>query len=171
MSVWKNLASKTATWRYQTKESHPSEREPAGFWIRAWSVVLDSLIFWSLIGLALLPISLVWDINVVSIAVTLAGVKDHDEYNPIYLLINMAAIVPVIWMWSRFQATPGKMLTGTRLIDYKTGLKPTKGKLVLRSAFYAVSGLVLFLGFIWIGFHPEKRGWHDLVAGTQVVKV
>jgi uncharacterized RDD family membrane protein YckC len=26
------------------------------------------------------------------------------------------------------------------------------------------------LGFIWIGFDPEKQGWHDKIAGTVVVK-
>jgi uncharacterized RDD family membrane protein YckC len=28
----------------------------------------------------------------------------------------------------------------------------------------------LFLGFLWIGFDSEKRGLHDWIAGTYVVR-
>jgi uncharacterized RDD family membrane protein YckC len=34
---------------------------------------------------------------------------------------------------------------------------------------YAVSGMVLYLGFIWILIDAEHRGWHDKIAKTKVM--
>jgi uncharacterized RDD family membrane protein YckC len=42
---------------------------------------------------------------------------------------------------------------------------------LVRCLFSFLSGLVLFLGFFWIGWDHEKQGWHDKIAGTVVVKV
>lgn len=36
---------------------------------------------------------------------------------------------------------------------------------------YILSTLPLCLGFIWIAFDGKKRGWHDMIAGTLVVKM
>ena len=33
-----------------------------------------------------------------------------------------------------------------------------------------ISALILGIGFIMVAFHKEKRGLHDLIAGTWVVK-
>jgi len=33
-----------------------------------------------------------------------------------------------------------------------------------------VLSLILWLGFIWIAFDPEKQSWHDKIAGTVVVR-
>ena len=36
---------------------------------------------------------------------------------------------------------------------------------------YAVSGMVIGLGFIWIFIDANKQGWHDKIAKTKVIKV
>jgi uncharacterized RDD family membrane protein YckC len=30
---------------------------------------------------------------------------------------------------------------------------------------------VLFLGFFWAGWTREKTAWHDLIAGTVIVRM
>ena len=30
--------------------------------------------------------------------------------------------------------------------------------------------LVMFIGFIWVIWDPKKRGWHDYIGNTYVVK-
>ncbi len=35
---------------------------------------------------------------------------------------------------------------------------------------YTISTIPLLLGFVWIGIDPQKRGWHDKIAGTYVVR-
>lgn len=47
-------------------------------------------------------------------------------------------------------------------IDIMTG--------VIRYIGYIVSGIVIFLGFLWIIWDKKKQGWHDKMAGTVVVR-
>jgi uncharacterized RDD family membrane protein YckC len=35
----------------------------------------------------------------------------------------------------------------------------------------ALSVVVLFLGFFWIAWDPDKQGWHDRIAGTVVIRL
>lgn len=34
-----------------------------------------------------------------------------------------------------------------------------------------VASAVIFIGLLWIAFDPQKRGWHDFIAGTRAVRV
>ena len=40
-----------------------------------------------------------------------------------------------------------------------------------RTAGYLAGLATLSLGFLWIGFDAEKRGLHDWIAGTYVIRV
>jgi uncharacterized RDD family membrane protein YckC len=42
---------------------------------------------------------------------------------------------------------------------------------VVRALACFLSLVVVFLGFIWVAFDPEKQSWHDKIAGTIVVRV
>jgi uncharacterized RDD family membrane protein YckC len=44
------------------------------------------------------------------------------------------------------------------------------GKAVLRLIGYFISGIVIWVGFLWILFDANKQGRHDKIAGTYVVK-
>ena len=66
--------------------------------------------------------------------------------------------------------TPGKMLFGLKVIQ-KTGEPMTLGIAFLRWVGYIISGLVFNLGFIWIAFDSKKRGWHDMIAATCVIRI
>ena len=41
---------------------------------------------------------------------------------------------------------------------------------MLRSGGYVAAAATLLLGFLWIGFDSEKRGLHDWIAGTYVIR-
>jgi uncharacterized RDD family membrane protein YckC len=65
--------------------------------------------------------------------------------------------------------TPGKRAVRVRVID-AYGRRPSLGRALVRTAAYLPSLLVLALGFFWIGFDREKRGLHDWVADTYVIR-
>jgi uncharacterized RDD family membrane protein YckC len=65
--------------------------------------------------------------------------------------------------------TPGKQLLGLRVID-GFGRRPSLSRSLLRTAAYLPSALLLALGFVWIGFDREKRGLHDWLADTYVIR-
>ncbi|MGZ3404917.1 MAG: RDD family protein [Polyangia bacterium] len=65
--------------------------------------------------------------------------------------------------------TFGKHLRRVKVID-AYGERPSIARSLLRTAAYLPSLLLLALGFLWIGFDREKRGLHDWLADTYVVK-
>lgn len=143
----------------------------AGFWIRLASLSLDSILFWILILSVLLPLSHYLDFNLRGILITLAGMQTHPEYNAAYLIYNMIGVLPVLWLWSKFSATPGKMIFRIRIVDEQTHSRPSNKQILLRAMGYFVSTIVFCLGFLWIFIDKEKRGWHDMIAKTRVIKI
>jgi uncharacterized RDD family membrane protein YckC len=67
-------------------------------------------------------------------------------------------------------ATPGKMVMKLRVIS-QNGQELDKRQRMLRAAFSLVSGYAAFLGYLWALWEPQRRTWHDLIAGTRVVPV
>ena len=82
-------------------------------------------------------------------------------------------IVPfIIYMlfWNYYQSTPGKMIFKAKIVDSKTGDKPSIVQFVIRYFSYIISLLLLFLGYIWVAFDKRKQGFHDKLAKTVVVQ-
>ena len=74
-----------------------------------------------------------------------------------------------LFFWSLSGQTLGKLLTGGRVID------PSGRALGIRRAFLRLGGVVLSTlplgaGFLGLWVDPERRGWHDRIAGTKVVR-
>lgn len=65
--------------------------------------------------------------------------------------------------------TFGMRALGLRVVDLY-GEPPGAGRAALRAVGYVVAAATLGLGFAWIGFDKEKRGLHDWLAGTYVVR-
>lgn len=81
-------------------------------------------------------------------------------------------IVPLcllLWLWRRFQASPGKYLVGAKIIDAKTLGTPSNLQVVVRLLGYIPSMLAFGLGFFWVLFDARCQAWHDKLAGTLVV--
>jgi len=89
------------------------------------------------------------------------------------VLVFALIIVPLAyfpWFWARTGATPGMRMFGLHVVRDRDGGPISGGQAVLRLIGYWVDGLVFYLGYIWILIDKRKRGWHDLIAGTVVVK-
>ena len=59
---------------------------------------------------------------------------------------------------------------GLRVITM-TGESVSYGRALLRYIGYFVSFFFLGLGFVMIAFDRNKRGFHDFIAGTCVIRV
>jgi uncharacterized RDD family membrane protein YckC len=53
----------------------------------------------------------------------------------------------------------------------KNGAKISFGRSLLRFLSYWISAIPLFLGFFWVLWDPKRQGWHDKIAGTQVMYI
>jgi uncharacterized RDD family membrane protein YckC len=101
---------------------------------------------------------------IVSVAVPIVGIP---------LLIAAAILIPLLyfpWFWARGGQTPGMKVFGLHVVRDRDGGTLSWGSAILRLIGYWINGLVFYLGFIWILIDKRRRGWHDLIAGTVVIK-
>jgi uncharacterized RDD family membrane protein YckC len=142
-----------------TTEEH-QDLEYAGFWIRVWASIIDTI----LIAVITIPILL-----------AIYGTQYFESENlvqgPMDFLISwVLPAIAIILFWIYRAATPGKMAISAKIVDVQTGGQPSTGQLVGRYFAYFISALPLGLGIFWVAFDKKKQGWHDKLAGTVVVR-
>jgi uncharacterized RDD family membrane protein YckC len=103
---------------------------------------------------------------------TEAGTLDA-ALGPIVAAFGMLFVI-IPWLYyagfesSRSQATPGKVLMNLVVTDLE-GNKPTFARTTLRFFGKYISTLIIFIGFIMIGFTKKHQGLHDKIAGCLVL--
>jgi uncharacterized RDD family membrane protein YckC len=164
------------------------ENEGAGFWIRLLAYTIDSYVINICVGLVVLLLEFLtistgglfsglaqsvsdsfFSGNQVSIPLMfIAGVFS------VFLAFLLCIITVGFLYFSLFEssslmATPGKLLLGIQVSD-EQGARLSFRTALLRTVAKVASMLIFGLGFVLVGIQPEKRGLHDLVAGTRVRK-
>jgi uncharacterized RDD family membrane protein YckC len=130
--------------------------EYAGFWIRLGAVIVD-LIILSIVCYAIFRFIIL--LVPTSIFILIFSFTSW-----------LIEIVYVVAFWAWRGQTPGKMVTGIKII--RTDSYPiTWQYALLRYLGCIVSTIILFIGFIWIAFDSRKQGLHDKIADTYVVKL
>lgn len=147
----------------------------AGFWRRAGAGLIDLAI--------VLPVAalLTWIVG----RVVGLRLPPSRHGGPDYWLDTALAGDPALWGGLALAATIGCLYLfvlqvvegrtfGMRVLELRVvdvfGARPSAGRAALRALGYVVSAGTLGLGFAWIGFDREKRGLHDWLAGTYVVR-
>jgi uncharacterized RDD family membrane protein YckC len=89
-----------------------------------------------------------------------------------FLLAVLANALYVAGGWAWRGRTPGKSLLGLTVV--KRGEIGGRGigwkAALVRALVVVIGGLPLGLGWVWAFFEKEKRAFHDLAAGTWVVR-
>ncbi|NGQ95244.1 RDD family protein [Brevibacillus sp. SYP-B805] len=134
----------------------------AGFWIRAAATLADTLLLVGLSFLIFNPLR------------RMAG-YEAVAFSPIdWIEMVVDFLYTILLTWWTGQ-TLGKMLTGIRVISARNGGaqgKLTLGQVILREVVGKLLAVIpLGLGYLWVGWSDRKRGWHDMIAKTYVVKV
>jgi uncharacterized RDD family membrane protein YckC len=147
----------------------------AGFWRRAAAALVDLAV--------VLPVALAlaW------VAGRVAGIRLPPSRNAAldYWLDLALAGEPALWgtfglvtaigliYLMVFHATMARTL-GMRALKLRVidayGEPPSLARAAARTAGYLLGVATLGLGFVWVGFDAEKRGLHDWVAGTYVIR-
>jgi uncharacterized RDD family membrane protein YckC len=121
-----------------------------GFWRRAAASVIDGLLF--------VPVNFLLEmISGGEVGGAIAGL--------ILMVIYEAGMTA-----SRTQATLGKMALGLKVVD-ADGQRLTLGRSIGRWFAKIPSGLLLCAGFIMVAFTERKRGLHDMICATLVLRV
>ena len=131
-----------------------------GFWIRLVAYIIDAIL-----------LSIVFGI-VGSVAGYNIFEPDMESYGA---AVNIASLL-IGWLYfallesSERGATVGKMAMGLRVVTDK-GERLSFMKATGRYFAKIISAIILCIGFIMIGFTDRKRGLHDMIASTLVIKI
>jgi uncharacterized RDD family membrane protein YckC len=133
-------------------------RRYAGFWVRTAAYLIDAFI-------------------VVIFALVIATLFRRSPEEPvtpsgvgaILQLLIFIVYMPALWS-SPMQATIGQRICVLRVIHAIDGGGISFARGLLRFLEMVLSGLFLGIGFIMVAFTERKRGLHDMIADTCVVK-
>jgi uncharacterized RDD family membrane protein YckC len=128
-------------------EIEPEGEPYAGFWIRFLASLIDDLIL-------LVP------------SIVIGLVVAFPFSTALSIAINLGY---TIGFWVSEGATPGKMAMGIVILK-ADGEMIGLGGAFARYFGYWVSSVTLLIGYLMIGFRQDKRGLHDLIAGTVVIR-
>lgn len=121
----------------------------AGFWIRLAATVLDAL----LIGMVILFV---------------LNRHAHDGLAPKMFIPVWFTYHVVLWSWK--STTLGGIVLRLKVVRINGG--PINFAVALvRSLAAFFSALVFCLGFFWVGWNRERQSWHDMIAGTVIVRM
>ncbi len=125
---------------------------PAGFWVRVLASLLDGLII-------SLPLSIIFYL--------LLGNWEDENYSSLLITIY-SILVPIIW----YGYTVGKRIMKIRIVKVdgsKLGIGAMLMRVLVAGLIYAVTiGIAAIVSAFMVGLREDKRGLHDLIAGTYV---
>ncbi len=146
--------------------AHAAVATLAGFWIRLAAYLIDSVI----LSVIFFPLFFVLGMLMKPSSSSPGGVVT-GAYMLFQLVGAAIGIGYVLYFWSGSGATPGKKLLRLKIVR-TDGVQPLGiGTAGIRIVGYFVSGLILCIGFLMIGFSSDKRGLHDLIAKTRVIRI
>ncbi|QOY51164.1 RDD family protein [Candidatus Sulfurimonas baltica] len=157
-----------------------SEIRYAGFWIRFFASLLDTI-------LLALPVAIIiyflsdgnwFDFAQYqkNMAYAMSGnaskaLSSQPQMSMKWeLLFEVSVLIVTMIFWRRWRgATPGKKYLHVKIVDAKTFQDIDNKQAITRSFGYIVSTLAFLIGFLMVAFRKDKRGLHDLLAGTVVI--
>lgn len=140
----------------------PSKVDFAGFWIRLGAKLIDWFALMSAYMALFIPFSFL-------------TIKWHS---PGTLIFAMAVLYIVqffvvlaypTFFVGRYQATPGKMVCGLKVV-LPDGGRVSYLRALGRAAAELLSQFILYIGYIMAGFDEEKRTLHDHICSTRVIR-
>ena len=183
--VWRNdLALWTPAARYaelqQALARLPASMSPAarnqalraaGFWPRLAAYLLDRVLLAMLFGMICQWKH--WEIPALPAVLDDQTFRQFLEQYRLYanLVLPYVFVLTVLYdvlLNGTFGATLGKMAVGAKIIA-ADGSPLGYSRSLLRSLAARFTEIMLFLGYLWIIVRSDKRGLHDLMAGTRVV--
>jgi uncharacterized RDD family membrane protein YckC len=139
----------------------------AGFWIRFLAYFIDGVI----LGAANMAIALAFGLGFGGFNAAQAAPSPLAILSmTLPSLIGLAlGVTYETWFIGKFGATPGKMTCGLKVV--RPDESPvTYGRACGRCFAKILSAFILYIGFIMAGYDEEKRGLHDRICDTRVVR-
>jgi len=135
----------------------------AGFWVRTLAYILD------IIATAIVGGIAGFVLGIVAFSVKMPA----DDRNAIANVVGgVIGVAYFLYFWSRFGHGQTLGMRALKLRVVRTnGDDISIPRAFMRWIGFNLGLLALFIGVIWVGFDPNKQGWHDKLADTYVVRV
>ena len=149
---------------YRVVSEQPSEDE---------MTALEIASAWQRLGAALIDgvIGVLVFVGVLVVGIFSIGAIGGDVGRLMILIATLVYPVIVLALVTNRGQSPGKMVINIKIVK-TDGTPPGFGSVLVREIIGKfVSGLVIYIGYIWIIFDGKRQGWHDKIASTYVVKV
>jgi len=151
----------------------------AGFWIRFFASLADTLFLALPIGIVIYFISdgnwfdfAQYKQNIeMAMSANLHALEKQPQVSYRWeLIFEISVFIVTILFWKRYKgATPGKKFFHIKIVDAKTFQEIDNKQAITRSLGYIPSLLILGAGFLMVAFRDDKRALHDLLADTAVI--
>ena len=147
--------------------SRPGDHRFAGFWIRFGAKFIDGMITGIVSSVLLIPLWLVFNTDITQMS--------SGEDGAIFLVLGLQYLIQfgiplayTVFFLGKFQATPGKMACGLKVI--RSDDEPLTYMRALGRGFSEMLSYIIFLiGYIMAAFDEEKRALHDRICDTRVI--
>jgi uncharacterized RDD family membrane protein YckC len=132
----------------------------AGFWVRFWASIIDSIIWFPLLILVYLKF-------------TLDAISVGAGQSLAFLYFLVSVLTP--WLYyalfeaGKWQATPGKRLLGVFVTDldgHRISFARASGRYFSKF----ISSLIFGIGYVIAGLTQNKQSLHDKIASTLVYR-
>ena len=144
-----------------------------GFWIRVVAAVIDIIILGIAAGVLQ---SVIFGSMFRTPRLEPGAPIDITALAPLFAFFGAAWLLQVAmaacyegFFVAKLAATPGKMAMGLKVVC-ADGSPVSLGRAFGRYFGKILSGMILCIGFIIVGFDSQKRGLHDMICDTRVVK-
>ncbi|MGE5325064.1 MAG: RDD family protein [Actinomycetota bacterium] len=153
------------------------ERDYGGFWIRVAAYLVDQL----LLSAATLPFFLLLVFpSILRVIHEAQSSQQPPGPEIVFSILASTSLFFIIvfcgsWLYealltsSSWQGTVGKRILGLKVTD-DFGNKISFGRSTARFFAKILSGWVMYVGFIMVAFMERKRGLHDIICSTQVLR-
>ncbi len=146
-----------------------------GFWKRAVAITIDLVFLDVSTKISLLPLKRSIDLGDIIPADLFSMDTFQAKVFLLYVILYLfVGLILSLVYFTYFHSATGQSI-GKGLLKIKaiqTSGEPLNFKIAfIRWGGYFISGLAMYLGFLWVLFDKNKQGWHDKIAGTYVVKV
>ena len=139
----------------------------AGFWPRLAAYLLDRVVLAMLFGMICQWKH--WEIPVFPEVLNKETYQQFaDQCTQLLPYWILLTVLYDVLLNGTFGATLGKMAVGAKITG-ADGSPVGYSRALLRSLAARFTEMMLFLGYLWIVVRSDKRGLHDLLAGTRVV--
>ncbi|NMB76414.1 MAG: RDD family protein [Myxococcales bacterium] len=140
----------------------------AGFWMRALALLLDEMLIGAILTVVLILSSLVLGLGAGGILKTLP--EQSGTLAALAVLFVLSSLAYLTLFAAIGGQTLGKMILGLRVVT-RAGHSLGAVRALLRLFGMFLASLPGLAGFLWAAFDRERRGWHDYVSGTLVVRL